>query len=313
MQKLNGNFYQKSILTIDQFTIKDIKIVFKQALSYKKGVKKGSVYKTLPGKILTALFYEPSSRTFGSFVAAMQRLGGGVVPIHGIGTTSVVKGESFSDTIKTFASYSDVITLRHFEEGAAQKAAEISGIPIINAGDGVGEHPTQGLLDLFTIKEQLGRLDNLKVALVGDLMHSRTVHSLAKLIALFPKNKLYFIAPLQSPMPEAIVQTVTKKGTQCQSFTAIEKIIEEVDVLYVTRVQKERMSDKLYQKIKNAFKIDNKLANRMKKEALIMSPLPRVGEISEDVDSNPRATYLKYQMRNGMYIRMALLRLILKR
>lgn len=313
MKKLNGNFYRQSIVSIDQFSLKDIKILFSLALSYKTGIEKGLVYKNLRGKILTALFYEPSSRTFGSFVAAMQRLGGGVIPIHGVATTSVVKGESFSDTIKTFSSYSDIIVLRHPEKGMPLNASKISNVPIINAGDGVGEHPTQALLDLFTIKEQLGRIKNTKVALVGDLTHSRTIHSLAKLISLFPNNTLYFIAPPLSPMPETIIREITQKGIRCKNFTSINKIIEEVDVLYMTRVQKERMSSKLYQKIKNAFKIDNKLVNRMKKQALIMSPLPRVGEISEDVDHNPRATYLKYQMRNGMYIRMALLRLILKK
>lgn len=313
MKRINGDFFGKSIISVEQFSKKDIEIVFDFALHYKKGIKEGTIYNELSGKILTALFYEPSSRTFGSFVAAMQRLGGGVIPIHGVATTSVVKGESLSDTIKTFASYSDAIVLRHPEEGMPLNASKISNVPIINAGDGVGEHPTQGLLDLFTIKEQLGKLNNLKVALVGDLAHSRTAHSLAKLIALFSKNKLYFIAPPLSPMPEIITREITQKGISCKNFTSINKIIEEVDVLYITRVQKERMSSKLYQKIKNAFKIDNKLANRMKKQALIMSPLPRVGEIDEDVDINPRATYLKYQMRNGMFIRMVLLRLILKR
>ena len=175
MKKINGNFYQKSIISIDQFDANDIKKVFDLADSYKKGIEKGTVFRDLEGKLLTALFYEPSSRTFGSHIAAMQRLGGRIIPIQGVSFSSVVQWGPLEDTIRVFASYSDVIALRHPEEGASKRAAEVSPVPIINAGDGVGEHPTQALLDLFTIKDRLGRTDNLKIAMVGDLKYGRSV------------------------------------------------------------------------------------------------------------------------------------------
>lgn len=313
MKKINGKFYNQSIISVDQFTRRDIEILFDFVAHYKRGIEHGSVYSELAGKILTALFYEPSSRTFGSFCASMQRLGGGIIPIQGVTYSSVSKGESLKDTIGTFQSYSDVIALRHPEEGSAAIAAKSSNIPIINAGDGVGEHPTQALLDLFTIRDRLGRTDNLKVAMVGDLKYGRTVHSLSKLLSLYPKITIYFISPPVSPMPSAIISFLKQKGVKTQLVMSISEVIEDIDILYMTRVQKERMAPQLYEKIKGLFKLDNKLANRMKKEAIIMHPLPRVGEITEDVDENLRAVYLKHQMRNGLFIRMALLRLILKK
>lgn len=313
MQKINGNFFGQSIISVDQFTKGDIEVVFDFAAHYKRGVAHGSVYNELAGKILTALFYEPSSRTFGSFCASMQRLGGGIIPIQGVTYSSVSKGESLKDTIGTFQSYSDVIALRHPEKGSAAIAAKAAIIPIINAGDGVGEHPTQALLDLFTIKDKLDRVDNLKIAFVGDLKYGRTAHSLSKLLSLYPKITTYFISPPASPMPHEIMSLIRKNGVKTKQAATIEEVIREIDVLYMTRVQKERMSPEVYEKLKGAFKLDNKLAIKMKKEAIIMHPLPRVGEITEDVDENSRSMYLKHQMRNGLFIRMALLRLILRK
>ncbi len=313
MKHINGSFYGQSIISVDQFSKDDIEILFDLASEYKKGIDNGMVFKDLNGKILTALFYEPSSRTFGSFCASMQRLGGGIIPVHGIGNTSVVKGESLTDTINIFQSYSDAIALRHPEKGSVAIAAKAARIPIINAGDGVGEHPTQALLDLFTIKDKLGRTDNLKIAFVGDLKYGRTAHSLSKLISIYPKNTLYFIAPPLSPMPDEVVKTVKKNRAVVKTAKNIEEVLKIVDVLYMTRVQKERMEKEVYEKIKNAFILTGKMARAMKPKSLIMHPLPRVGEITEDVDTNPRAMYLKYQMRNGMFVRMALLRLLLKK
>ncbi|MBI2029070.1 aspartate carbamoyltransferase [Candidatus Gottesmanbacteria bacterium] len=313
MKKINGDFFNKSIVSVDQFSKADIEILFELAAEYKKGISNGMVFNDLNGKILTALFYEPSSRTIGSFLGAMQRLGGGIIPIHGILNTSVVKGEILTDTINIFQSYSDVIAIRHPEAGAAEIAAKAAYIPVINAGDGTGEHPTQGLLDLFTILEKLQRTNNLKVAIVGDLKYGRTAHSLSKLISIYPKNTLYFISPPQSPMPDEVVKIVKKNGAVVKTAKSIEEVLKTIDVLYMTRVQKERMEEEVYEKMKNSFILTGKMARAMKKDSLIMHPLPRVGEITMDVDSNPRAMYLKHQMRNGMFIRMALLRLVLKK
>lgn len=311
MKKINGNFYKQHILSTEQFEKSDINTVFKLASKYRKLVEAGKAITDLKGKILTALFYEPSSRTFGSFVAAMQRLGGGVIPIQGITFSSVSKGETLEDTIRVFANYSDAIAMRHNETGAAEKAAMVSTVPILNAGDGVGEHPTQALLDLFTIQERLGRLKKIHIAMVGDLKYGRTVHSLTKLLLLYPDIKFTFISPPLSPMPKEIVAMAKKSGATVQNKSSIDGVIADIDVIYMTRVQKERMEPKIYEKIKNMFILDTKLANKMKKDSIIMHPLPRVGEITTDVDKNPRSVYLTHQMKNGMFIRMALLKLIL--
>lgn len=310
MKKIK-KFFRQSIISVDQFDKNNLLVVFDKALYYKRGVEKGTVYRDLAGKIVTALFYEPSSRTIGSFIGAAQRLGAGIIPIHGVASSSVVKGETFSDTVKIFQSYSDCIVIRHPDTGAAKVAANIASVPIINAGDGTGEHPTQALLDLFTIKQKLGRCDNLKVAMVGDLKYGRTVHSLSKLISNYKNITLYFIAPPQSPMPDEIIAKLKKNSVTVKNYLSIEEIISKVDVLYMTRVQKERMEPTVYEKIKNLFILDKKLANKMKKQSIIMHPLPRVGEITVDVDDNPRSVYLNTQMRNGLFVRMALLKLLL--
>ena len=312
-QPIKGEFYNKSIISIDQFDKEDILTVFKQTSDFKHGIEKGIVYEDLKGKLLTALFYEPSSRTFGSHIAAMQRLGGKIIPIQGVSFSSVVKGETLEDTIQVFASYSDIIAIRHSEQGAAERAARVSSVPIINAGDGVGEHPTQALLDLFTINDRLGRMEQLHVAMVGDLKYGRTVHSLSKLLSLFPDITLSFISPEASPMPAEIVALLKKRGVKIKTPKAMEEIIEEVDVLYMTRVQKERMEESLYNKVKGIYVLTGELSEKMKKDSIIMHPLPRIGEITTDVDKNPRSAYLTHQMRNGMFVRMALLKLVLSK
>ena len=311
IHSIKGNFFQKCIVSIDQFEKEDILTLFKQASDYKNRHEKGEVFEDLKGKLLTVLFYEPSSRTFGSFIAAMVRLGGQVIPIQGVSFSSVVKGETLEDTIRVFASYSDAIAIRHSEEGAAAKAANISTIPIINAGDGTGEHPSQALLDLFTINDRLGRMESLHVAMVGDLKYGRTVHSLSKLLSLFPDITVSFVSPEAAPMPAEIVKLIKTRKVKVNQLSKIEEVIENADVLYMTRIQKERMDDKIYESMKDAFILTGDLANRMKQDSIIMHPLPRVGEITIDVDENPRAVYLKHEMRNGMFVRMALLKLIL--
>lgn len=309
--KIRQRFFGQSIVSIEQFTKDDLETVFELATFYKQGQRFSSRFTDLAGKIMAALFYEPSSRTLASFISAMQYLGGGIIPLNGMTYTSVAKGETLTDTIRVFQNYADIIVIRHPEKGAAKIASDYAKVPIINAGDGTGEHPTQALLDIYTIKERLGRIDNLKIAMVGDLKYGRTVHSLAKALSCYSGISIYLISPNTSPMPPEVVAKITRLGVKTKQRQSIEEIIDDVDVLYMTRVQKERMRPDIYEKIKNLFKLDNKLANKMKKEAIIMHPLPRVGEITWDVDQNPRAMYLRYQMKNGLFIRMALLKLIL--
>ena len=310
-KRVDMSFYQKSIISVDQFSAGDVALIFKHAVDYQKRIHAGDVINELQGKILCALFYEPSSRTFSSFITAMQRLGGGFIPIQGVQFSSVVKGETLEDTIRVFSNYADVIALRHSEEGAAKRAADVAFVPVINAGDGVGEHPTQALLDLFTIHQKFGKTTGLKIAMVGDLKYGRTVHSLSKLLSLYPKNTIYFVEPEESKMPDDIVNVLKKRGVNTTHVERIEDVADTVDVLYMTRVQKERMAPEIYEKIKGRFVLTTKLANALKKEAIIMHPLPRIDEIVRDVDKNPRSVYFTDEVRNGMFVRMALLRLVL--
>jgi aspartate carbamoyltransferase len=264
----------------------------------------------LHGHVLANLFYEPSTRTSSSFNAAMVRLGGRVLSINEVVYSSVSKGESLPDTVRTLECYADVIVLRHPEVGAAATAARYAHVPIINAGDGVGEHPTQALLDLFTIQEELGRVDGLKVAMVGDLKYGRTVHSLTRLLTQY-HVELVFVSPDMLKLPPEIVAEVHGAGLAYRETDDIHNIIGDADVLYVTRVQKERFSDlALYDAVKEHYVVDPTLMARAKEDMIVMHPLPRVGEIAYAVDDDPRAAYFR-QMRNGMYIRMALLAAVL--
>jgi len=265
----------------------------------------------LEDSILTALFYEPSSRTFGSFVSAMQKLGGGIIPLQGMTYSSVAKGETLEDTVRTFECYSDVIVIRHPEVGSAKRAAAVASVPIINAGDGVGEHPTQALLDVFTIVNTFPKIDGLKIALVGDLLNGRTVHSLSKLLVKVGKVEFFFVSPKILRMPQEIKERINDH-TKMTEIEKLEEIIGKVDVVYVTRIQKERFSDLTsYEKVKNSYVVTKALLKKAKKDMILMHPLPRVGEIEAEVDKDTRAVYLREQMRNGLYIRMALLAAVL--
>jgi aspartate carbamoyltransferase len=240
----------------------------------------------------------------------MLRLGGQVIPINNVQYSSVSKGESLPDTIRTLESYSDVIVLRHPEVGSAATAARYAAKPVINAGDGVGEHPTQALLDLFTVVEELGKIDKLRVAMVGDLKYGRTVHSLTKLLVNFDVE-FVFVSPEILSMPEDVLDVVRSRGHKFDVTNDVEPVVGEVDVLYVTRVQKERFSDMAqYDRVKDQYVVDEALMSKAKREMIVMHPLPRVNEISYGVDDDPRAAYFR-QMRNGMYIRMALLAAVL--
>lgn len=310
MKRKNG-FLGSDILSVDQFSKEDLAFLFKKAAAMKKLVKSRKNSKILQGKIMTALFYEPSSRTFGSFISAMQRLGGGIIPLQGMTYSSVAKGETLEDTIRTFECYSDVIVIRHPEVGSAKKAALAARIPIINAGDGVGEHPTQALLDLFTILSKFKKIDGLKVAFVGDLLNGRTVHSLSKLLAKMGKVEFFFVSPKILRMPQEIKNQL-KNQVRITEIDKLDEVINKVNVLYITRVQKERFSNlSVYEKIKKFYIVNKKFMEKAKKDLILMHPLPRVGEIDTDVDNDSRAVYLTEQMRNGLYVRMALLALIL--
>ena len=261
---------------------------------------------------MTNLFYEPSTRTSSSFMAAMLRLGGQVIPINNVQYSSVTKGESLPDTIRTLECYADVIVLRHPEVGAAATAAHYAQKPIINAGDGVGEHPTQALLDLFTILNELDRVDGLRVAMVGDLKYGRTVHSLTKLLVNYDVE-LALVSPESLKMPEDVLDVVRSSGQRFDITNDIRDVIQNVDVLYVTRVQKERFTDlTVYDQVKDLYVVDEELLSHAKNRMVVMHPLPRVNEISYTIDDDPRAAYFR-QMRNGMFIRMALLASVLGR
>jgi aspartate carbamoyltransferase catalytic subunit len=264
----------------------------------------------LKGKILANLFYEPSTRTSSSFTAAMERLGGSVIPINEVKYSSVSKGESLADTVRTLECYADVIVLRHPEVGSAAIAAKAARKPVINAGDGIGEHPTQALLDAFTIREEIGHIDGLTVTLLGDLKHGRTVHSLARLLSLY-KVKLNYVAPDILRMPAELTDELKAKKVEQAEYSTLDTCLPETDVLYVTRVQKERFSDEaVYESVKGAYVIDPKVLKAARERMIVMHPLPRVGEISMEVDDDPRAAYFR-QMEYGLYVRMALLAMVL--
>ncbi|MEZ4512906.1 MAG: aspartate carbamoyltransferase [Chloroflexota bacterium] len=301
----------QDILSVDQFDRETLQYIFARAREMREMVSRVHGSDLLKGHVLACLFYEPSTRTSSSFIAAMERLGGSVIPItQGVQFSSVSKGETLADTIRTLEQYSDAIVLRHPEIGSAREAASYASIPVLNAGDGPGEHPTQALLDLFTIREELGRVDGLKVAMVGDLRFGRTVHSLTKLLLQYDV-KLRFVSPEMLRLPLKIMNEVIDKGVEVRETHDVADVIENADVLYVTRVQKERFSDLAqYEEVKNYYNITPELMQRAKEKMVVMHPLPRVGEIHPDVDKDPRAAYFR-QVQNGMYIRMALLAAVL--
>jgi aspartate carbamoyltransferase len=303
-------WYGKDILSIKQFSRNDLDYIFGVAHEMRGMVERVGTFDLLKGKILANLFYEPSTRTSSSFTASMERLGGSVIPISEVKYSSVSKGESLPDTVRTLECYADVIVLRHNEIGAAAVAAKYAKKPIINAGDGAGEHPTQALLDAFTILEELGTLEGLTVTMLGDLKYGRTVHSLSRLLAMF-NTKLNYVSPEILRMPVEIVAELNEKNISQNEYTSLEKVLPETDVLYVTRVQKERFSDEaVYDSVKSAFVIDPEIMKPAKQRMIVMHPLPRVGEISVDFDDDPRAAYFR-QMEYGLYVRMALLAMVL--
>jgi aspartate carbamoyltransferase catalytic subunit len=307
---VGNGYYGQDILSVSQFDRAKLDYIFDIAHEMRVLVERFGSADLLQGKILANLFYEPSTRTSSSFMAAMLRLGGQVIPINNVQYSSVTKGESLPDTVRTLESYADIIVLRHPEVGAAATAARYATKPIINAGDGVGEHPTQALLDLFTIVEDLSQVDGLKVAMVGDLKYGRTVHSLTKLLVNYGVE-FAFVSPDILQMPQDVMDEVERSGQPYAITQDIRDVVGSVDVLYVTRVQKERFTDLAeYDRVADQYVVDEEIMGLAKEKMIVMHPLPRVNEISYTVDDDPRAAYFR-QMRNGMYIRMALLAAVL--
>lgn len=306
-------WYGRHILKVGQFSREDVERVHDVAAEMQQMVRRTGGCDLLKGKVLANMFYEPSTRTSCSFMAAMQRLGGQVIPINEAKSSSVAKGESIADTAITLGCYADVMVIRNPAVGSADIAAANAGIPVLNAGDGVGEHPTQALLDTFTMRQELGRLDGLTVTLVGDLKNGRTVHSLARLLTRFDGVQLNYVAPESLQMPADVVDEVAVAGVPQTKYAQPDEVIAGTDVLYVTRIQQERFpTPEEYEKVKGVYVISPETLKTAKSDMIVMHPLPRVNEITEDVDADPRAAYFR-QMEYGMYVRMALLALVLGR
>ncbi|KAF9086729.1 hypothetical protein BGX29_001251 [Mortierella sp. GBA35] len=305
----NSPFSHRHILSSKQFDRNELHTLFSLAHEMRTQVERNGSIDLLHGKVMCSMFYEPSTRTSCSFSAAMMRLGGTVVSADG-SSSSVVKGETLADTVRTLGCYGDLIVLRHPAPGSAATAAKFSKVPIINAGDGIGEHPTQAFLDVYTIREELGTVNGLTITLVGDLKNGRTVHSLVKLLAYYHVT-LNLVSPPSLRMPEEVKAELIKAGIAFTELSDLNEVIAESDVVYVTRVQKERFEDLAeYERVKSAYVINNKMMSKAKTQMVVMHPLPRVSEIEPEVDFDQRAAYFR-QMRYGLYVRMALLALVL--
>ena len=299
----------KDILHGNQFSKKDIDGIPKVAAGFEKELKTKGALNVLKGKILATLFFEPSTRTRLSFETAMQRLGGGVISMGSAESSSAAKGESVADTARTVAQYADAIVIRHPRIGSAKEAADAASIPVLNAGDGAGQHPTQALLDIYTIYKELGSLKDLKLSLVGDLKNGRTVHALVEILSLYGA-KMYFVSPGLLKMPEEITSHLRSKGIEIVETEDLAYAASQTDMLYLTRIQKERFSDLAeYERVKGSYVVDSKFLGALKKDITLLHPLPRVDEIHSEVDAYPGAAYFR-QVRNGVFIRMALLAMI---
>ena len=293
----------KSIVSITDYSKEQILSILDHAATFEANPNQN----LLNGKVAATLFFEPSTRTRLSFETAVNRLGGRVIGFSDASTSSSAKGETLNDTIRMVANYADIIIMRHHLEGAARYASEVSSVPIINAGDGSNQHPTQTMLDLYSIQKTQGRLDNLKITMVGDLKYGRTVHSLLMAMSHFSPT-FCFVAPDELKMPEEYKIFCDKNHivyTEQTEFDA--DMINQADILYMTRVQKERFTDAMeYEKVKNVYTLHNRMLDHSKQNLRILHPLPRVNEIDMDVDCNPKAYYFD-QARNGLYVRQAII------
>ncbi len=300
------DFKNRDIISINDFSKEELLHILKVVKQAEQKPKSS----LLRGKILAALFFEPSTRTRLSFVSSMEQLGGEVIGFSNANTTSIQKGESLWDTIKMTEQYADLIVIRHPLEGSARLAAEAASIPVINGGDGSNQHPTQTILDLYTIQKTKGKLEGLNVGFVGDLKYGRTVHSLVMALSHFNPN-FYFIAPDELQIPENYLDDLFQKKVKYHKTSDLNRFSKELDVLYVTRIQKERFPDPLeYEKFKGIYRIDRQFLLNVKKDLRIMHPLPRIDEIDKSVDDTPHAAYFQ-QAANGIPVRKALLALVL--
>ncbi|MDB5266464.1 MAG: aspartate carbamoyltransferase, chloroplastic [Parcubacteria group bacterium] len=297
----------KHVIESQQFTRDLIDKLFR--LAHKLEKKPDN---SLKGKIMASVFYEPSTRTRFSFESAMIRLGGNVITTENAKEfSSAAKGETLEDSIRVINNYADIIVLRHHEQGASKRASLVSGVPIINAGDGIGQHPTQALLDLYTIERELGKIDGTVIALVGDLKHGRTIRSLAYLLGKYKNIHIQFVSPAALRVGSDIKDYLTRHKVSYSETDDLELVVSSVDVVYQTRIQKERFTTtKEYLKYKGCYQIGTTLVKQMKKKSIIMHPLPRVDEILSEVDASPKAAYFK-QARYGVLVRMALLKYLL--
>lgn len=319
VKTFEGGFAGKDIVSIDQFTkLSQVNKLFRVAKRMEEIVKSRKASRILEDITMAELFYQPSTRTFTSFLAAARWLGcSRAIAIHGmIAYSSVTKGESLRDTIQSIEQTTacDVIVMRHPEDNSAYEAAHFASVPLLNGGSGKLEHPTQAVLDLYTIYRRLGTMKGLKVGMLGDLKYGRTVKSLAKILTTVdPKAKLYFISPKVLEMPRQEIKLLKQRKAEVTETSDLEKVMGDLDVLYVTRIQKEwfktAAQKRLYNKLKGQYEINSKLMRKAKKKMIVMHPLPRVGEIAYEVDEDPRAAYFE-EMRMGLYTRMALLGLL---
>jgi len=315
---IDGDFKGRDIISLDQFSQDDLHKIFTLTQTMKHIAVHNEPATLLAGTLTALLFYEPSSRTFSSFAAAVKRLGGQTLDIQSPETvTSVYKGETFEDTIRVFEAYSDAIVLRHKQAGAAKQTADAAEfVPVINAGDGNSEHPTQTLLDLYTLYEKFGRLDNLKGLLVGDLLNSRTIHSLIRGLSLFENNTVYLLSPQRLQLTRAELQHLRTRGVTIVEISSEREIPRDCDFWYWTRIQKERFAtlEEYDDAAQETFVVTPQLMGQYaSSDMILLDPLPRVGTIDPSVDRDPRAVYLRSQIRNGLYTRMALLALVLGR
>lgn len=309
--RINGSFKGKDIISVDQFSPKDFQKVFSEASKMKKQVLAHKSSTLLSGLVVGIIFYEPSTRTFSSFSSAVKRLGGITIEHQNpLQTSSVAKGETLEDTMKVLEAYSDAIVLRHPEVGSAKRAADAVDIPIFNAGDGPNQHPSQTLLDLYTILEVLGRLNNLKIAFVGDPLHYRVFHGQFAALSGYSNNQFYGISPKGLEMPKEYRNKDYNDVTI--DMKNLDKTLQEIqpDIISVGRIPKEYIQGDAK---KYSFTINVGTLKKLSSKIIIMHPLPRIDEITTDVDNDPRAVYFKHQIRNGLYIRMALLALVLGR
>jgi len=305
--KKSYDFANRDIVSIRSFTREEIDYILEVSRAMEPLVEKGS--NMLRGKVLAELFFEPSTRTMLSFQTAMYKLGGNVIGFAEPGVSSIWKGESLADTVRVVENYSDVIVLRHPLEGAARFAAEYARVPVINAGSGAEEHPTQALLDLYTIVKAKGKIDGLNIILMGDLRYGRTVHSLAYALSLYDV-RLSLISPNLLKMRSEVIEDI-KDRIEVSEHTDLMEVLPEADVLYVTRIQKERFPDLAeYEKVRGSYVIDLNVLKKAKDDLIVLHPLPRIDEIAVEVDSTPFAKYFE-QARNGVVVRMALLALVL--